>query len=113
MQDASNCSCGQETVEESMMYEKIEFAEDKFHANDVESQYMLELQSKSKDKNVGDVKNMGINEDMQKKDEDAKSRYIESTITRDFTASCPLLETTFPNAFGNDFWSRLLLDSKI
>jgi len=112
-QDASNCSCGQETVEESMMYEKIEFAEDKFHANDVESQYMLELQSKSKDKNVGDVKNMGINEDMQKKDEDAKSRYIESTITRDFTASCPLLETTFPNAFGNDFWSRLLLDSKI
>jgi hypothetical protein len=105
-------SYGQETLEESID-EKVQFAEDKFHANDAESQYMLELQSKGKDKNTGDMKHMYINQDIQKQDEDTKSRYIENTITRDFTTSCPLLESAFPNAFGNDFWSRLLLDYKI
>lgn len=111
-QDA-NCFYGQDTVEEPIGDEKVEFAEDKFHANDMESQYMLELQSKGKDNKSTDMKNMNIIEDDQKKDEDGKNRCIENTMARDFTMPCPLLEATFPNTFGNDFWSRLLLDSKI
>lgn len=117
-QDAKGL-CTQNTVEEAIADEKTEFAEDKFHANDVESQYMLELQFDRKDKRSVDIDRTETRKEYEKipcpqacSNEDSRIKSTENAIKGDFTIPCPILEAAFPNVFGNDLWSRLLIDSQ-
>ena len=91
---------------------QLELPEDKFHAQDMTSRYMLEMQEKGREAKSAKADANKSNVEVKgnpKEEACTNSAHLKDCIG--FTVACPYLKEKFPFVFASELGSRLLMDS--
>lgn len=100
-----------EPVDESAGDMKLELPEDKFHMQDMTSQYMLEMQEKGREAKSSKADAIESNVELKgNPNEEACTNSVHLKDHTGFTVACPYLKEKFPFVFATELGSRLLID---